>query len=145
MWIISKETIRDLVTKLFSETEISRIYESQKKSPDPWVSFGSKLVQIKVHKSLFYFVHDEYDPDKWNPFPRIQPPCERHYSPNNPYRLSAWLVQDRQGRMKVMDYRYRSFLHGTSGWSETKESFDVVAFRKLPERYQPEPANETRA
>ncbi len=142
MWIIRNEKVRDLVTKLFSETEVSRIYESQKKNPDPWVSFGAKLVQIKVHKSLFNFVHDEYDPEKWNQFPKIRPPYEiKPFS--DP--ISYWLVQDKQGRMKVMGYRFRSRRIGESDWIEPKESFDVVAFRKLPAAYVPEDENETRA
>lgn len=70
---------------------------------------------------------NEYNPDAWNPFPQIKPPAYCH-----------WLVQFESGEIKVIEYVRQEFSSFSVGdfWNAPKLS-KVIAFRKLPEPFQP--------
>lgn len=82
---------------------------------------------IKVSKSEIERVI-AHDPNDWNPFPQIKPPAYCH-----------WLVQFESGEIKVIEYVCQEFSPFSVGdfWNAPKLS-KVIAFRKLPEPYQPE-------
>ena len=89
-------------------------------------------ITLELVKSDFEQVFDD---NNWNPWPEVKPPIESGES--------HWLVQDKDGRMRSMRFIQE---YGPevcyAKWSTPKEEFDVIAFRKLPERYQPEPMKE---
>lgn len=85
-------------------------------------------------------IKSAYSEDDWNPYPSILPP----YDSSNP--LSEWLVQKTDGTLEIA-YYYNShedvgdlYTVVNTGWksSKTAETYivdNIVAFRKLPEKY----------
>ena len=133
MWKIKNPELKAKVNQFFTDEEI---HEEFTQNTDLYNYFRLSAVDkkglcvtITVEKELVEFV-PEYQENEWNPYPQILPPIENNSAD------SCWLVQDIKGRMRSM--RFIHFLgefEGSGRWRKSKEEFEVVAFRALPEKY----------
>lgn len=84
-----------------------------------------------------------YDEDDWNPYPEIEPEVDEKE------RWSQWLVQTKEGELKVAYYYHKvTDLLGNyqvndigNGWHflklrELEPEQNIIAFKKLPELYK---------
>lgn len=84
-----------------------------------------------------------YDEEDWNPYPEIEPEVDEKE------RWSQWLVQTKEGELKVAYYYHKvTDLLGNyqvndigNGWHflklrELEPEQNIIAFKKLPELYK---------
>lgn len=79
-------------------------------------------VSIRIDKSFFEEIPD-YDPDSWNPLSEFEPAFS-----------GCYLVTCEAGSTPVVDKAF--FDKATNEWKP--QNLLVIAFRELPEPYQPE-------
>lgn len=128
MWKIKDPELKRKMNQFISDEGINQLCKKQMKGISKCIFFFEDSgVSIRIDKS-FFEEFPEYNPDGWNPFPQIKPPAYCH-----------WLVQFESGEIKVIEYVRQEFSSFSVGdfWNAPKLS-KVIAFRKLPEPFQPE-------
>ena len=136
MWKIDDDKARAFVTALFpDETEISDAYEYQKDNSNDSIELtayeGFKAkAKVRIKKSLFKKVRN-YLPFEWNPYPEVKPP-KRGY-----YLVTRLRNRDNGDTYKGVDL----CLFGLNN-SDIFAQSNVLAFRELPEPYDPMPWEE---
>lgn len=130
MWKIKDPELKLKVNQLVvSDDRIATCCREQMKDPTDFILLESEVFKLSMRVDKDYFEEvPEYNPDDWNPFPQIKPPAYCH-----------WLVQFESGEIKVIEYVRQEFSSFSVGdfWNAPKLS-KVIAFRKLPEPFQPE-------
>lgn len=134
MWIINDEKIRELLKNYFDDEDIHDAFRNRNRKKE-WVILntheGQKMTAFfKVRKELFKWSR-EYDPNDWNPYPEVKPP-RRGY-----YLVTRLRTRDNGDTYKGVDL----CLFGLNN-SDIFAQSNVLAFRELPEPYDPMPWEE---
>lgn len=125
MWKIKDPNIKRKVNLFITDEDIDKLCRNQMADSSTYIffSFEDDGVSFRIDKS--YFEELTYNAYVWNPYPEIKPA-------ENGYYLIT--VKDRRNLSDVYLASYDKDLDCWTGYA-TEE---VIAFRNLPEPYQPE-------
>ena len=123
MWKIKDPAIKEKINHLLSEERVTQSCDAQMDDESNFILLSDIDVDIRLSKESFENV-PEYDPEGWNPFPDVKPPKVGQY-------LVTRLMKTDSGEfhrfMQIATYEYGMFYMKN----------DVIAFRELPQPYDP--------
>lgn len=139
-FVINDPKIANCIYSIFDKHELSKyITKFRKRFPlandieicpnnssyylEPKVNIFSIDTKIFIPVGCMDF-KEVYSENEWNPYPALLPP--------NPHDYVGWLVQNKDGCIVVA---YFSDEEGGFWFNQTMRLDNVVAFRKLPEKY----------
>lgn len=139
-FVINDPKIANCIYSIFDKHELSKyITKFRKRFPlandieicpnnsnyylEPKVNIFSIDTKIFIPVGCLDF-REVYSENEWNPYPALLPP--------EPHQYVGWLVQDKDGCINVA---YFSSKDGGFWFTQTTRLDNVVAFRKLPEKY----------
>lgn len=132
MWKIKDPTLKEKIMQLLSDESIAKRCQDQMTNGSNYIlaSDNDKKFSISIVKDLFENV-PEYKPDDWNPYPEVKPP-RRGY-----YLVTRLRTRDNGDTYKGVDL----CLFGLNN-SDIFANSNILAFRELPEPYDPMPWEE---
>ena len=132
MWKIKDPTLKEKIMQLLSDESIAKRCQDQMTNGSNYIlaSDDDKKFSISIVKDLFVNV-PEYKPDDWNTYPEVKPP-RRGY-----YLVTRLRTRDNGDTYKGVDL----CLFGLNN-SDIFANSNILAFRELPEPYDPMPWEE---
>lgn len=130
MWKIKDpEFVKEKIFRLLSDDEIAKRCNRQMDDGSSFIllSDDNDNIRLRLEKERFVNV-PEYKPDDWNPYPEVKPP-RRGY-----YLVTRLRTRDNGDTYKGVDL----CLFGLNN-SDIFAQSNVLAFRELPEPYDPMP------
>lgn len=130
MWKIKDpEFVKEKIFRLLSDDEIAKRCNRQMDDGSSFIllSDDNDNIMLRLEKERFVNV-PEYKPDDWNPYPEVKPP-RRGY-----YLVTRLRTRDNGDTYKGVDL----CLFGLNN-SDIFAQSNVLAFRELPEPYDPMP------
>lgn len=127
MWKLKDPTLKEKIMQLLSDESIAKRCYSQMDDISDYILLIGEGVDLKLKKESFENV-PEYKPDDWNPYPEVKPP-RRGY-----YLVTRLRTRDNGDTYKGVDL----CLFGLNN-SDIFAQSNVLAFRELPEPYDPMP------
>lgn len=130
MWKIKDpEFVKEKIFRLLSDDEIAKRCNRQMDDGSSFIhlSDDNDNIMLRLEKERFVNV-PEYKPDDWNPYPEVKPP-RRGY-----YLVTRLRTRDNGDIYKGVDL----CLFGLNN-SDIFAQSNVLAFRELPEPYDPMP------
>lgn len=130
MWKIKDpEFVKYKIFRLLSDDEIAKRCNRQMDDGSSFIllSDDNDNIMLRLEKERFVNV-PEYKPDDWNPYPEVKPP-RRGY-----YLVTRLRTRDNGDTYKGVDL----CLFGLNN-SDIFAQSNVLAFRELPEPYDPMP------
>lgn len=130
MWKIKDpEFVKEKIFRLLSDDEIAKRCNRQMDDGSSFILLSDDNDNIKLRLEKERFVNvPEYKPDDWNPYPEVKPP-RRGY-----YLVTRLRTRDNGDTYKGVDL----CLFGLNN-SDIFAQSNVLAFRELPEPYDPMP------
>lgn len=133
MWKIKDpEAVKAMIIRLLSDDEIAKRCNRQMDDRSSYIllSGDNDEILLRLDKERFVNV-PEYKPDDWNPYPEVKPP-RRGY-----YLVTRLRTRDNGDTYKGVDL----CLFGLNN-SDIFANSNILAFRELPEPYDPMPWEE---
>nr|DAW04075.1 MAG TPA: hypothetical protein [Caudoviricetes sp.] len=133
MWKIKDpEAVKAMIIRLLSDDEIAKRCNRQMDDRSSYIllSDDNDEILLRLDKERFVNV-PEYKPDDWNPYPEVKPP-RRGY-----YLVTRLRTRDNGDTYKGVDL----CLFGLNN-SDIFANSNILAFRELPEPYDPMPWEE---
>lgn len=133
MWKIKDpDAVKAMIIRLLSDDEISKRCNRQMDDGSSFIllSDDNDNIMLRLEKERFVNV-PEYKPDDWNPYPEVKPP-RRGY-----YLVTRLRTCDNGDTYKWVDL----CLFGLNN-SDIFANSNILAFRELPEPYDPMPWEE---
>lgn len=130
MWKISDPELKEKINHLLSDEIIAQGCNRQMDDNSDYILLSCGEVDIRLKKESFENV-PEYDPNDWNPYPEVKPP-RRGY-----YLVTRLRTRDNGDTYKGVDL----CLFGLNN-SDIFANSNILAFRELPEPYDPMPWEE---
>lgn len=133
MWKIKDpESVKEKIFRLLSDDEIAKRCNRQMDDGSSFIllSDDNDNIMLRLEKERFVNV-PEYKPDDWNPYPEVKPP-RRGY-----YLVTRLRTRDNGDTYKGVDL----CLFGLNN-SDIFANSNILAFRELPEPYDPMPWEE---
>lgn len=133
MWKIKDpEAVKAIIIRLLSDDEIAKRCNRQMDDRSSYIllSDDNDEILLRLDKERFVNV-PEYKPDDWNPYPEVKPP-RRGY-----YLVTRLRTRDNGDTYKGVDL----CLFGLNN-SDIFANSNILAFRELPEPYDPMPWEE---
>lgn len=133
MWKIKDpEAVKAMIIRLLSDDEIAKRCNRQMDDRSRYIllSDDNDEILLRLDKERFVNV-PEYKPDDWNPYPEVKPP-RRGY-----YLVTRLRTRDNGDTYKGVDL----CLFGLNN-SDIFANSNILAFRELPEPYDPMPWEE---
>lgn len=133
MWKIKdSEAVKAIIIRLLSDDEIAKRCNRQMDDGSSFIllSDDNDNIMLRLEKERFVNV-PEYKPDDWNPYPEVKPP-RRGY-----YLVTRLRTRDNGDTYKGVDL----CLFGLNN-SDIFANSNILAFRELPEPYDPLPWEE---
>lgn len=132
MWKIKDPTLKEKIMQLLSDESIAKRCKAQMTDGSSYIlaADDDKKFSVSIDKDLFENV-PEYKPDDWNPYPEVKPP-RRGY-----YLVTRLRTCDNGDTYKWVDL----CLFGLNN-SDIFANSNILAFRELPEPYDPMPWEE---
>lgn len=133
MWKIKDpEAVKAMIIRLLSDDEIAKRCNRQMDDRSSYIllSDDNDEILLRLDKERFVNV-PEYKPDDWNPYPEVKPP-RRGY-----YLVTRLRTRDNGDTYKRVDL----CLFGLNN-SDIFANSNILAFRELPEPYDPMPWEE---
>ena len=133
MWKIKDpEFVKEKIFRLLSDDEIAKRCNRQMDDGSSFILLfdDNDNIMLRLEKELFVNV-PEYKPDDWNPYPEVKPP-RRGY-----YLVTRLRTRDNGDTYKGVDL----CLFGLNN-SDIFANSNILAFRELPEPYDPMPWEE---
>lgn len=133
MWKIKDpEFVKEKIFRLLSDDEIAKRCNRQMDDGSSFIllSDDNDNIMLRLEKERFVNV-PEYKPDDWNPYPEVKPP-RRGY-----YLVTRLRTRDNGDTYKGVDL----CLFGLNN-SDIFANSNILAFRELPEPYDPMPWEE---
>lgn len=130
MWKIKDPTLKEKINHLLSDEIVAQGCNRQMDNNFDYILLSCGEVDIKLKKESFENV-PEYKPDDWNPYPEVKPP-RRGY-----YLVTRLRTRDNGDTYKGVDL----CLFGLNN-SDIFANSNILAFRELPEPYDPMPWEE---
>lgn len=131
MWKIKDPELKRKMNQFISDEDINQLCKKQMKGISKCIFFFEDSgVSIRIDKS-FFEEFPEYNPDGWNPYPEVKPP-RRGY-----YLVTRLRTRDNGDTYKGVDL----CLFGLNN-SDIFANSNILAFRELPEPYDPMPWEE---
>lgn len=133
MWKIKDpEAVKTMIIRLLSDDEIAKRCNRQMDDRSSYIllSDDNDEILLRLDKERFVNV-PEYKPDDWNPYPEVKPP-RRGY-----YLVTRLRTRDNGDTYKGVDL----CLFGLNN-SDIFANSNILAFRELPEPYDPMPWEE---
>lgn len=130
MWKIKDpDAVKAMIIRLLSDDEIAKRCNRQMDDGSSFIllSDDNDNIMLRLEKERFVNV-PEYKPDDWNPYPEVKPP-RRGY-----YLVTRLRTRDNGDTYKGVDL----CLFGLNN-SDIFAQSNVLAFRELPEPYDPMP------
>ena len=130
MWKIKDpEFVKEKIFRLLSDDEIAKRCNRQMDDGSSFILLfdDNDNIMLRLEKERFVNV-PEYKPDDWNPYPEVKPP-RRGY-----YLVTRLRTRDNGDTYKGVDL----CLFGLNN-SDIFAQSNVLAFRELPEPYDPMP------
>lgn len=124
MWKIKDPELKAKVNAFFSDEEISKRCDVQMNDGSNYIlsSDVDEKFSVSVVKELFENV-PEYDPEGWNPFPKVTPKSDIVY---------LVTLKSPSGQTVVTKSLYLAGF----GWRDIF-NLEVIAFREFPKPYNP--------
>ena len=132
MWKIKDPTLKEKIMQLLSDESIAKRCNRQMDDRSSYIllSDDNDEILLRLDKERFVNV-PEYKPDDWNPYPEVKPP-RRGY-----YLVTRLRTRDNGDTYKGVDL----CLFGLNN-SDIFANSNILAFRELPEPYDPMPWEE---
>lgn len=133
MWKIKDpEAVKAIIIRLLSDDENAKRCNRQMDDRSSYIllSDDNDEILLRLDKERFVNV-PEYKPDDWNPYPEVKPP-RRGY-----YLVTRLRTRDNGDTYKGVDL----CLFGLNN-SDIFANSNILAFRELPEPYDPMPWEE---
>jgi hypothetical protein len=130
MWKLKDpEAVKAMIIRLLSDDEIAKRCNRQMDDRSSYIllSDDNDEILLRLDKERFVNV-PEYKPDDWNPYPEVKPP-RRGY-----YLVTRLRTRDNGDTYKGVDL----CLFGLNN-SDIFANSNILAFRELPEPYDPMP------
>lgn len=133
MWKIKDpEAVKAMIIRLLSDDEIAKRCNRQMDDRSSYILLSNDNDEILLRLDKERFVNvPEYKPDDWNPYPEVKPP-RRGY-----YLVTRLRTRDNGDTYKGVDL----CLFGLNN-SDIFANSNILAFRELPEPYDPMPWEE---
>jgi hypothetical protein len=127
VWVIKDRKLRDYLRPFVTDEEIDVACRDLMSDPNDYIvlNLGSETINFQVSKDCFEYVPDD-DVEQWKPYPKLKP------VKNGMYLVTETSPLDGFRSVKA------SFYVDNLGW-DGGDNRDVIAFREIPEPYQPEP------
>ena len=133
MWKIKDpEAVKAMIIRLLSDDEIAKRCNRQMDDRSSYIllSDDNDEILLRLDKERFVNV-PEYKPDDWNPYPEVKPPMRGYYL------VTRLRTRDNGDTYKGVDL----CLFGLNN-SDIFANSNILAFRELPEPYDPMPWEE---
>lgn len=133
MWKIKDpEAVKAMIIRLLSDDEIAKRCNRQMDDISSYIllSDDNDEILLRLDKERFVNV-PEYKPDDWNPYPEVKPPSRGYYL------VTRLRTRDNGDTYKGVDL----CLFGLNN-SDIFANSNILAFRELPEPYDPMPWEE---